>query len=118
MMHRRLVLTICLSFLGCALMGSGAPTITGSQAKELVQKQNALLLDVRTPEEFAEGHLERAINIPVQQLESKLTALADKKEQQIVVYCRSGRRSANAKAMLEKAGFTKVADLGAMSNWK
>ncbi len=117
-MSRRLVLIVCLGLLGCALMGSGSPTVTGAQAQELVQKQQALLLDVRSPEEFAEGHLEKAVNIPVQQLESKLSTLADKKDQPIVVYCRSGRRSANAKTMLEKAGFTKVADLGAMSNWK
>lgn len=99
------------------LLGSGGPTITGEEARALV-KQGALLLDVRTTGEFAAGHVEGAVNIPVGDLEEKLGAVPAKKDQPIVVYCHSGRRSAAAKQVLEKAGFSKVVDLGAMSNWK
>lgn len=96
------------------LVGAGGPTISSDEAKALV-KQGALLLDVRTPAEFASGHVEGAANIPVDELAAKLPA---NKEQAVVVYCHSGRRSAAAKQVLEKAGFTKVSDLGAMTNWK
>lgn len=98
-------------------MAAGSPTISSEQAKVLV-KQGALLLDVRTPGEFAGGHLEGALNIPVQDLEAKLSTLPAKKDQDVVVYCQSGRRSSAAAEMLKKAGYTRVSDLGAMSNWK
>jgi phage shock protein E len=98
------------------LMGA-TPTVTGEAAHALV-KQGALLLDVRTTTEFESGHLEGAVNVPVQDLESKRSTLPAKKDQPIVVYCRSGHRSATAAELLKKAGYTKVQDLGAMSNWK
>ena len=99
------------------LVGAGGPTISGDEARSLV-KQGALLLDVRTVGEFASGHIEGAVNIPVGDLEAKLPALPAKKDQTIVVYCQSGRRSSAAKQILEKAGYSKVVDLGAKSNWK
>lgn len=100
------------------LMGAGSgPTVTDAEAKTLV-KQGAFLLDVRTTGEFQGGHIDGATNIPVQELEQKLSALPQKKDTPIVVYCHSGRRSASAKQLLEKAGYTKVNDLGGMSNWK
>jgi len=95
-----------------------APTVTGEAAHELVAKKGALLLDVRTPGEFSGGHLDGATNIPVQELEAKLSTLTAKKDQDIVVYCRSGHRSNQAAEILKKAGFTKVHDLGSISNWK
>lgn len=100
------------------LVGAGGgPTISGDEAKSLVKK-GALLLDVRTTGEFAGGHVEGAVNIPVGELEAKLSTVPAKKDQPIVVYCQSGRRSAAAKQILEKAGYSKVLDLGAKSNWK
>lgn len=77
----------------------------------------ARVIDVRTPEEYASGHLERAINIPVHELDKRL-AEAGPKDASIVVYCRSGQRSARAKKILNEAGFQKVFDLGAMGNGK
>lgn len=96
----------------------GGKTVSGAEARELVTKQGALLLDVRTPEEFSAGHVDGAVNIPVQELEAKLATFPAKKDQAVVVYCHSGRRSATAAALLTKAGYAKVSDLGAMSNWK
>lgn len=111
----RLVFALALSV---SLAACAAPTITGEAAHQLVQKQGAVLLDVRTPQEFAEGHVDGALNIPVQELESKLASLPAKKDQDVVVYCRSGIRSAKASGILKGAGFTRVHDLGAMSNWR
>lgn len=86
-----------------------------SEARQAV-KAGAKLLDVRTPEEFAAGHIEGAVNIPVQELERRIDEVGAK-EQQLVVYCRSGNRSRTAKGILERAGYNKVIDLGAMSAW-
>lgn len=62
------------------------------------------LVDVRTPEEFAQGHARGAINIPVQELGARLGELSRVKR--VVVYCRSGARSATAARLLRMAGFT------------
>ena len=74
-----------------------------------------MYLDVRTPEEFVQGHVAGALNIPVEQLEQRWTELAAQKDARIVVYCRSGRRSAVALQVLKKNGFTHVEDGGALS---
>ena len=76
----------------------------------------ALLLDVRTPEEFAEGHVKGAVNIPVQSLRARLDE-AGRKDRPVVVYCRSGRRSALAASILKDAGFEQVIDVGPMPAW-
>ncbi|MDP2273911.1 MAG: rhodanese-like domain-containing protein [Archangium sp.] len=98
-------------------LGTGGPTVTADEARTLV-KQGAVLLDVRTTGEFAAGHLEGAVNVPVGELKTNLAQVSAKKDQPIVVYCQSGRRSAAARKILEEAGFSRVVDLGAMSNWK
>lgn len=100
-----------------AMLGCATPSVSGEQAQKLVSQHGALLLDVRTPDEFNAGHIEGAMNVPVQVLDAQLATLPAKKDQDIVVYCRSGMRSAKARSKLKAAGFTKVHDLGAMSNW-
>ena len=97
------------------LMWPKGGDVSGSEARSLVAK-GALLLDVRTPGEFAGGHIEGAVNIPVQELEQRLVELGDK-ARPIVVYCRSGVRSSRAASMLKGAGHSATHDLGAMSRW-
>jgi rhodanese-related sulfurtransferase len=87
----------------------------GHQAKVLVS-QGAVLLDVRTPEECAAGKLPKSHNIPLHELPNRLRELPDK-QCPIVVYCRSGGRSAQAAQLLQRAGYRQVFDLGAMTNW-
>ena len=99
-----------LDFLGIGNSGTSA-----AQAQELV-KTGALLLDVRTPSEFQSGHVPGAKNIPVQELSARLSELP-LKSTPIVVYCRSGARSAAAANTLRSAGYV-AHDLGAMSNWQ
>lgn len=84
-------------------------------ARDLVAS-GATLLDVRTPHEFVAGHLEGAKNIPLRDLAARLGELGNK-DLAIVVYCRSGRRSAEAAALLSTHGFAYVRDLGSMDNW-
>ena len=68
--------------------------------------ENAFIVDVRTPAEFAAGHFEGAVNIPLNTIENALNLFEN--QEQIIVYCRSGARSGNAKKILEKAGHTGV----------
>jgi phage shock protein E len=89
--------------------------VTRSDAHRLVQA-GARLVDVRSPSEFAAGHIDGAVNIPVQELEARLGELTPK-DAPLVVYCRSGHRSGNAARILRSAGFHAVHDLGAMSRW-
>jgi phage shock protein E len=89
--------------------------IAVADAHKLV-KEGALLLDVRTVAEFASGHLESAVNVPLHELDSRLQGLGPK-DRAVVVYCLSGTRSGMAVRMLRKAGFSRVANLGAMTRW-
>ena len=104
-----------MSFLS-SLFGSSpaAARVTGAQARDLVSA-GAQLVDVRTPAEFAGGHHPGAVNIPVGALPARLGELDPATP--VVVYCRSGGRSANAGSLLVKADFEAVHDLGPMQAW-
>lgn len=82
--------------------------------RQLIE-QGALLLDVRTRDEFHEGHVSRAVNIPVQELAQRLGEVGPK-TRPVVVYCRSGGRSAAAAQLLTQAGY-QVKDIGPMTAW-
>ncbi len=71
-------------------------------------ESNLTLLDVRTPEEFRNGHLIHAINIPLDQLPDRLSQLAPYKAKPMLVYCRSGNRSVSASRILKSHGFTPI----------
>ena len=77
-------------------------------------QEGAYLVDVRTPAEFAQGSVKGAVNIPLDQIEKKLASFKGKKN--IVVFCRSGNRSGQAKAILEQNGFTNVINGGTWQN--
>lgn len=114
---KRLKLSAAVVLLaGAAACAKGAGVETQQRAREAVGA-GAVLLDVRTPEEFAEGHIEGAVNIPVQDLAQRAKELPGKADT-YVVYCRSGKRSASAAEWLTANGYVKVIDLGAMSNWR
>ena len=114
--------------LTCLLAALGLNSACGQQNfentdvqgfAELAADTNVVVLDVRTASEFAEGHLERAINIDYQQSDfvekAKATLPLDKK---IVVYCRSGRRSAGAAGKLGAEGYKLVNLKGGIIAWK
>jgi phage shock protein E len=80
--------------------------------------QALFVLDVRTPGEYAAGHLPGAVNIPHDQLAARLGELSGARERDIVVYCRTGRRSAEALGVLDKAGFKRIFHLkGDYARW-
>ena len=101
--------------VGAYFMFVKGGNVTSAEARQLVQA-GARLVDVRTPGEFLAGHLPGAINIPVQQLDARMSELQPKGAA-LVVYCRSGHRSGNAARRLKSAGFAAVHDLGPMSRW-
>ncbi len=106
---------------GCSSDG-GSTSATSSTGAEgagtasVVVPASATVIDVRTPEEFAEGHLDGAVNLDVQsgRFDAELAALDP--EGQYFVYCRSGNRSAAAAATMAEAGFTDVTDLGGLQD--
>lgn len=130
---RRELQSLCLvllvvSTLGIAACGLSASGIEGGLpdrnpdlAYRLVTNEHAVLLDVRTPEEYRQSHLPSARNIPIQEFSDRLgevEALAGgDKAHPIVLYCESGGRAARAKRILLESGFTRVTNLGGMSDW-
>ena len=73
------------------------------------------LIDVRTPEEYASGHIEGAVNIPVDSLQQRLDEVS--RDLPVIVYCRTGNRSAPAAQILVNAGYIQVYDLGGIQSW-
>jgi phage shock protein E len=90
-------------------------SVTCSEMKELV-KDGAVLVDVRTLAEYKSGHLDEAVNLPVETIADTIGNEISDKDTKIVLYCRSGNRSATAKDVLTNLGYKNVYDLGAMSN--
>jgi phage shock protein E len=109
------LLMVAVGLVAAYFMFMKGGDVSGAEARELVQA-GARLVDVRTPAEFAAGHIAGAVNIPVQQLDTRMSELQPK-DAAVVVYCRSGHRSGNAARLLKTAGFTGVRDLGPMSRW-
>jgi rhodanese-related sulfurtransferase len=79
-------------------------------------KEGAFLVDVRTPSEFTEGHVKGSINIPLDQVANQLDKFKEK--EQIIVFCRSGNRSGQAKMILEQNGFKNVINGGTWQDVK
>lgn len=116
------ILLSALMLTGCA----GADNQTNSYrqismdeaAAMMEQESGYIILDVRTPEEFAEKHIPNAINIPNENIGTgELSALPDK-DQLIMVYCRSGRRSKEAAEKLVALGYTNIVEFGGIIDWK
>jgi rhodanese-related sulfurtransferase len=112
------------SFIALIAAAAGAENttserITPAKAKELLAaNQSAILLDVRTKDEFTTGHIEGAILLPYDEITATMALKTiPSKDTTVVVYCRSGRRSAIAAAALVQLGYAKVFDLGGINEW-
>ncbi len=92
--------------------------ITPQQAKEIMDtEQDYIIIDARTEEEFAEGHIENAILIPEYEIKDRAEKELPDKDALILVYCRSGRRSKIASEELVKLGYTNVKEFGGIIDW-
>ena len=112
-----------LLLTGCAAGRSGAPNsyrqITMDEATAMMKAESeAIILDVRRPDEFAAGHIPNAINIPNETIGTDEIPELPNQEQLILVYCRSGRRSKEASEKLVKLGYTNVVEFGGILDWK
>ena len=92
--------------------------ITPEEAKRIMDTETGyIILDVRTEAEFAERHIPGAILIPDYELAERAEAELPDKDQMILVYCRSGRRSKNAAQILVSLGYTKIREFGGIIDW-
>lgn len=91
--------------------------ITAEEAKEMIDTQEVIILDVRTQEEFKEKHIEGALLIPDYELANVAKSKLPDKNKKILVYCRSGNRSKSAARLLIDMGYTEVYDFGGIINW-
>ena len=98
------ILTVWL--INPVLAGSGDPE-AAKQAWPMIE-QGALLIDVRTTEEFVLGHIDGALNIPWQDTDKLMSVIGTDKSRLVVVYCRSGNRSGKSKVALEAKGYTNI----------
>ena len=119
-----IMLLISLSLFGmtaCGVENEKAPTyeqITAEQAKTIMgTEKEYIIIDARTEEEFAEGHIENGILIPEYEIAHRAKKELPDKEQLILVYCRSGRRSKIASEELVKLGYTNVKEFGGIIDW-
>ena len=115
MLSKVILVVLAMLVLAVLYLKLSAVRISGSDARAKVEN-GALLLDVRTEGEYADGAIERSLNIPIQELVGRMDELGEK-DREIVVYCQSGGRSAMAKRLLESNGFIKVHDMGGIRRW-
>ena len=99
--------------------GNASQTIKYEELQnKLNVQENFVLLDVRTQEEFDAGHIASAILLPYDEIAFTAATVLPDKEKEIVLYCRSGRRSAIAKKALVELGYKDVEDFGGIKRWK
>ena len=106
----------------CATSGSSAHSYRQISMDEAVKmmkdEKNYIILDVRRPDEYAEGHIPGAINVPNEEIGTAEIAKLPNKSQLILVYCRSGRRSKEAAAKLVNLGYTNIVEFGGILDYK
>ncbi len=118
-----LMLLISLSLFGLTACQDGRNNatyeqITAQEAKEIMDtEQDYIIIDARTEEEFAEGHIENAILIPEYEIKDRAEKELPDKDALILVYCRIGRRSKIASEELVKFGYTNVKEFGGIIDW-
>ena len=121
--RRLLPFILSIMLLSSCSAAGGATTgyrqISMDEAVEMMKKESGyIILDVRRPGEYAEGHIPCAINLPNESIGTAAIDELPDKAQLILVYCRSGRRSKEAAEKLVKLGYTNVVEFGGILDWK
>jgi len=109
-----LVIMILMILSSC---GGGYSKITAVEAKKMMDNQIVTILDVRTQEEYNSGHIENAVLLPDYEVKAKAENVLKDKNAVILVYCRTGNRSARASRDLISLGYKKVYDFGGIVDW-
>lgn len=113
-----LILLLLLSSCSASDDNLGYEQISMEDAKVIIDEEKGyIILDVRTPDEFAEKHIPNAINIPNETIGTEEIAELPDKVQKILVYCRSGNRSKQAAEKLVQLGYTNVVEIGGINDW-
>jgi rhodanese-related sulfurtransferase len=101
------------------LRGANSGSLTAQGAVQLINRERAVVVDVREPEEFAAGHMTGAKNVPLNQLEEKLTAAVKNKAVPLLLVCATGSRAQRAVAVAKKLGYEQAqAVAGGLKSWK
>jgi rhodanese-related sulfurtransferase len=99
--------------------GAGGPWVTPAQATHLINREDALVVDVRDPGEYGAGHILGAKNVPLARIDEGPAELAKRKDKPLVVYDERGERASKAVAALKKQGFSRVVNLsGGLGAWQ
>lgn len=115
---KRSAVCLLFSLLPFAAQAEFKATLSQDQAWEKISAKQITVIDVRTPAEFATGHVPGAINIPLDQIGQRLQDIPAAKDQPLLVYCRSGRRAGLAEDVLSDAGYSSLYNLdGDMLGW-
>lgn len=118
---QKILAALCLALLlaGCTSLDSAGYTqVSSEKAAQLMEDyDDEIVLDVRTPEEYAEAHIPGAINVPNEEIGEEPIAQLPDKDQIILVYCRSGNRSKEAAQKLADQGYTNVIEFGGINDW-
>ena len=117
------ILLSALMFTGCSGTSNSQTNtyrqITMDEAVTMMAEETGyIILDVRRPDEFAAGHIPNAINVPNESIGTDEIPELPNKDQLIMVYCRSGRRSKEASEKLVKLGYTNIVEFGGILDWK
>jgi rhodanese-related sulfurtransferase len=101
------------------LQKAGQGALSAEGAVQLINRQRAVVVDIRAPEEFAAGHVTGARNVPLDQLEAKLTGTVKNKSLPLLIVCASGARAQRAVAVARKLGYEQAQALsGGLKSWK
>lgn len=121
MKHKNLVLVMALIMTTAFILGScgtGYKQISQDEAMKIMEEESGyLIVDVRRPDEFAEGHIEGAINVPNEGIAEEMPEELPDKDQLLLIYCRTGRRSKEASEKLAKIGYKNVYEFGGINTW-
>lgn len=114
------ILLSVLMLTGCAQSGAASyRQVSMDEAVAMMaEEQGYIILDVRRPDEYAAGHIPNAINVPNETIGTGEIAELPDKDQLIMVYCRSGRRSKEAAQKLVKLGYKNIVEFGGINDWK
>lgn len=101
------------------LRSKAGKSLTTQQAILLVNRHNAIVVDIRERKDFDKGHIVDAVNIPLAKLQERIVELDKKKDQPVIVVCQMGHHSGEAVKMLQARGFTQVSKMsGGMAEWQ
>lgn len=117
-----LLLTLLLLLAGCGAAGTSGKSdyrqISQEEAKEMMDTQEVIILDVREQDEYDSGHISGAVLLPVGTIDETTAAeVIPEKDSTVLVYCRSGNRSKTASSTLAELGYTNIYEFGGINTW-